>query len=160
MHATAAGRPCIDPSRPCSAYYDANFRCSACRPEPPLLVPVVPAPTCACDPSSSPSTTVTCRKQDHTCHYDMSWHSSRPLIVAGKSVDKGLWRGTMTPGQCTGLSIHHSIRTTHPVATGFVDGHADRMDTPVQQHHCKMISSSKCACCDCTPPPLTGVSAP
>jgi hypothetical protein len=149
--ATASGRPCGDQSRPCALYYEANWRATSCTLAPPQLEPA--APTCSCEPSatSEPSSEVSCRKEYHSCHYHVGNHSPRPFIVAGKGVDKGKWRGV--GGLCTGLKQHHSIRTTHPDAAGFVDGHARMQDSPLKQHHCKMVSSTKCACCDCTPPP-------
>jgi hypothetical protein len=102
---------------------------------------------CCCNPRRHKSASTTCAMQKHRCErvYDKGGRpfcDSGPRCQLGHNPAHSCRQGAASCQECGGgahTALFHSIRVFHPFST-----------KNVHKHRCSMISSSECACCDCT----------
>ena len=102
---------------------------------------------CCCDPRRHKSASTTCAMQKHRCErvYDKGGRpfcDSGPRCQLGHNPTHSCRQGAANCQECGGgahTAVFHSIRVFHPFST-----------KNVHKHRCSMVSSSECACCDCT----------
>ena len=128
---------CADQSKPCAS---AGWRCASCelKPEP------VQLRGCRCDLTADSA--FSCKVEGHMCAWNHDNHSPLPLV--GGADNARHWRGMKSGNNCTGSSTHHTIRATHP-SVAQRGGNEAGPGAPARQHMCRMLSLTKCACCEC-----------